>query len=101
MPADDLSNEQYALCQAHLLTIGAIVRDMPLEAFLARLERTDAVAAILDPTLARAAGAHLELVKRMATALQNFKATLPTLEQALELDARRQQYLNSQEQYPR
>jgi hypothetical protein len=88
-----LSREEYDNVQSQLTTLAALVRLMPLGDFIEQLEHADTVGPMLDPTGWRAAREHLEMLKRMAIALHGFQRVLPTLEEALAMDERRDKLL--------
>lgn len=81
-----LTEDEYTMLQSQLFTLGRIVRDMPLDAMLEQISRTETIAPFVDPTRYRAGMGKLELIKRMAVGLRGFQRTLPTLDEAKKLD---------------
>lgn len=88
-----LTPGEYTMLQSQLFTLANLVRDMPLDAMLEQISRTETIAPFTNPTLYRAGIAKLELVKRMAVALRGFQRSLPTLDEARKLDDEARQWL--------
>lgn len=89
-----LTEDEYTMVQSQLFTLGRLVRDMPLSAFLEQLSKAEAIAPFVDPTMYRAGIGKLELVKRMAVALRTFQNSLPTLDEAKKLEADAERWLD-------
>lgn len=71
MPIDEA---QYLTTQLQICRMAGLVRTLPLDDFLAAINRAESFAPILHPTLYRAAGAKMEQVKRLAESLRAFRA---------------------------
>lgn len=63
-----MTNEEYQLTQDTLVGVVAVLRGLDLRAFLQRIDRAEAVAPIIDPTLYRQAAVPLGQVRRLAAA---------------------------------
>ena len=73
-----MKKEEYQQTQTQLLEIMHTVSSMDLNGFVNATNRAESVGPILNPTLYRAGQENLEIVKRMAVALREFKAVLPS-----------------------
>lgn len=62
-----MTDEKYLETQEQLKLLAQIVHDMPLEALLARIDKCETVAPILDPTLFMQGSGSLEQIKALAT----------------------------------
>lgn len=77
----EISKEEYQATQMQVMTLAALVRDLPLEAFLDAISHCETTASFFNPTLYRAGQPKLELIKRVAVAARKFQAALPTREE--------------------
>lgn len=68
-----MKSEVYLQIQMQLMNLVAIVRDMPLEEFIASADRAESVGPIFDPTLYQQVQHNLGQIKRLAKALLEFK----------------------------
>lgn len=68
-----LDEDEYRSTQVILLRAAAAIGVLELEAFLATLERADAMGAVLDPTLYRAAMTNLDDIRQLARAALKVK----------------------------
>ena len=71
----DISDAEYRSTQDRLSFLGRIVDEMPLDAFLQRLEEAEALGSVLAPTLYREAllGGNLDAVRDVARAARVFQ----------------------------
>jgi hypothetical protein len=74
-----MTSDEFKALQGQLFTLAAIVRYMPIEAFLSRITKAEVLGPVLNPTLYREAAANMATVKRMAEALRAFQRSLPSL----------------------
>lgn len=81
-----LSNEEYLETQLWIMMIGALVRDMPLKAFIERAERGASLGPLLAPSHFIAGSEKLDLVIKLAKALHAFQAALPSMSEAMSMD---------------
>lgn len=81
-----LSKEEFSMVGTQLLTLGALVREMPLGEFIRQCEHADAFAPLLAPSHWIAGKDKLDLMKRLAEGLHHFQRALPTQEEAEKLD---------------
>ena len=68
-----LNNEEYLDNQTAIILLSQLVSQMPLDAFIDRLNYAATVGPFLDPTLYKAAGERLEKIGRIAQALRTFQ----------------------------
>lgn len=82
MQADDekISNEDYTTVQHQIITMARLVRDLPLAAFLNRIQSCESVTPIFNPSLYMRGAKKLELVKQMAEGLLEFQKSIPELQ---------------------
>lgn len=73
MVDNHLSDEEYIQTQHSLVTLGALVRRMPLDAFVNRASEAQTLGPIIDPTLYREAADKLSDVKALAKSLMPFQ----------------------------
>lgn len=77
--AEDLDDETYILVQQQITAFAGVVRNMPLRAFLERIDRAESVAPMLDPTLFMRAGKNLAVIKVFAESLLTFQRAIQKL----------------------
>lgn len=76
MPGEaTITEEEYLATQIQLCRLAGLARTLPLDRFLAAIERSEAIAPITNPSLWIAANRNLDKVKQLATALLRFQAT--------------------------
>jgi hypothetical protein len=63
-------NEEYMQLQTLVVLLCRSINEMPLDKFLARIEKAMSVGPILDPTLYIAGSKHLARLERLAKALR-------------------------------
>ena len=76
MPCEPLDNRTYAYVQATLLNVCRVMADLPLDRFLASINRAETVGPIVDPTLFLLAGQTLAKVADLGRAAATFQATI-------------------------
>ncbi len=69
-----MSAEDYSATQSQLLLLAGVAIEMDLPAFLERIQHSETVAPLLDPTLYMRGAAKLEQVRRLAAAANTFRA---------------------------
>lgn len=78
--ADSIDNDDYITVQSQLLLFAGIVRQLPLRAFLARIDRAEAIGFLfVRPADYQRALPNLDTLKRMAEGLRAFQRSLPNL----------------------
>ena len=65
--------EQYMQTQHQLMVIASLVAEMPLEEFLADIQKADSVGPILNPSLWIAGNEKMQMVKQLAQAALDVK----------------------------
>ena len=65
----ELSNDDYFTIQQSVLLMGSLVAELDLPAFIERINRAEAMAPIVDPTLYMRGGPNLSVIKDLAVAL--------------------------------
>lgn len=70
---NELTNQEYINAQNQIGLLAGIVREIPLDDFLAMIDRAETIGPIVDPTLYIKAGKNLAKVKRLASALREFR----------------------------
>jgi hypothetical protein len=81
-----LSREEFAMVGTQLLTLGALVREMPLGDFIRQCEHSDAFGPLFAPSHWIAGKDKLDMMKRLAEGLRHFQVAIPTREEAEKLD---------------
>jgi hypothetical protein len=71
--AEEIDDERYAMTQQQLTLLGGLVGSLPLRAFVRAIQRTDAVAPMLDPTLYMRGADRMNKVGALASALLKFQ----------------------------
>lgn len=69
----ELADGEYSMTQEQLVLLASLVANLKLDAFLARIERADALTPMLDPTLWMRGGAKLAAVRRLALAAKGLR----------------------------
>lgn len=81
-----MTQEEYIEVQSQVLLLGALVRDLDLEGFIAMAERADSVGPLLDPSRWIAARENLALVLTLARKLRAVQVALPSAAEAQRID---------------
>ena len=71
--AEKLSDTDYLSIQHEIVVLAGLVRELPLTAFLVRINTCETIAPLVDPTLYMKAGNKLAQIKELAAALQPFQ----------------------------
>lgn len=71
-----ISNEEYLEVQETIQIMAAMVIDLPLDAFIERLEHAETVAPLLHPEQYRRAAGKLKIILLHAHALRQFQMTV-------------------------
>lgn len=88
-----MTDEEYTTTMHQLFLMAGLIRKTDVNGFLERIARAESVAPILDPTLSRAAGPKLEIVKAVAFGALQFQKALPTLEEVQDAEAETEAWL--------
>jgi hypothetical protein len=75
-----MTEEEYLTMQSQLFTLASLVRGLPLEEFLLRINHAETIGPILDPTLYLQAGDKLAKIKRLAEGLHDFQRAVLEVE---------------------
>lgn len=68
-----ITEEDYIQTQQQIVLLAWMVKDMPLDAFLAAISLADSVGPLVDPTLYREAHLKMDAVREAAEALRGFQ----------------------------
>jgi len=71
-----MTDEKYIIVQQQIVAFAGIVKDLPLDEFLERIELCEAVAPMIDPTLYMQGADNLHKIRRIAEALKVFQETV-------------------------
>ena len=88
-----MTDEEYTTTMHQLFLMAGLIRELDVNGFLERISTAEAAAPILDPTLSRAAGPKLEIVKAVAFGAQQFQKALPSLEEVKAAEAETEAWL--------
>jgi hypothetical protein len=83
---EDISSEDYTQTQSQIILLGKLVRDLPLVAFLNKIQRCESVAPLFNPSLYMRGTKKLDLIKQMAEGLLEFQRSIPAIEDFIEAD---------------
>jgi hypothetical protein len=83
-----MTKEEWDLTMSLVMTFGALVRELPLEAFLEASNTALAAGSVFAPAHWIASHEKLELVVKLAEKLRAFQAVLPSEEEAKAVDER-------------
>ena len=73
---EPITDEEYFDLQTSIILTAHMVGDMPLQKFLDRIARAEAVGPVVDPNLYRAAGERLHKIKTVAAAMRVFQQVI-------------------------
>ena len=90
MARDKISEEDYVQTQSQIILLAKLVRDLPLAAFLDRIQRCESVAPIFNPSLYMRGTKKLDLIKQMAEGLCAFQRSISSLEDFMEAEEHQQ-----------
>ena len=72
----EITEQDYIQLQQQILCCAKIVADMPLDAFLEKINVCESLAPVIDPTLYRQGQDKLQLIKKLALGLRSFQAVV-------------------------
>lgn len=83
-PPTRMSDEDYALVQMQLLTMGQLIHALDLDGFLRRSDGLDAIGPIVDPTIWRRGHKRLAAIREVARAAKVFKSAWGELAEVIQ-----------------
>jgi hypothetical protein len=81
-----MDTAEFHMVTQQLLMIGNLVKEINLADYVNAINRADAVAPIVDPTLWMKGHRKTDILKKMAEGLLEFQRSLPTIEEAKRAD---------------
>lgn len=71
-----MTGEQYTIVQEQIFLLGQLVRDLPLDEFIQKAQRADAIGPIINPTLWMRGNKNLQKIIDLAVALREFQGVV-------------------------
>lgn len=92
-PADpdrDIDEGDYNLTQQQVMTLAAVLRELPLKAMLEKIDHADTLGPFMNPTLWTVGESKMRIVRKTCAALYKAQKALPDLQEFLEAEERTQ-----------
>lgn len=78
-----MTREEYAATQAALVTVAELIGELDLKGFLSWIDRSHAVAPIMDPTLYRQGAGALSSIEALARSAYHFQKAADAFQKSL------------------
>ena len=86
--ATELEDGDYSIVQQRIIMLAQATKDLPLLAFIRRIEHSESVGSLFNPSLFMRGADKLAMIKRQALALHKFQQSIPDLQEFLDAEVK-------------